>query len=498
MCAGRLAAADGDFTSASISFSRACELSPGDPDCSLALGACLKHQHRVLDALPLLRSAHGQKPSNSTCRILADAEFEANHPELALPLFTHLLKTGPLDVAIRLRLAESHSQLGDNVRALEIIREGMKLAPGDADLNMAFAQSLEDEGDNLGAEEAYLSVLELRPAWPTAIAGLLGLKRAHASEDLIQSAQALLESPKTTFADKALLGYALGKALDGIKRYPEALRAWQIANVSREATEGSFDPQLLARHVQVLEDNIPPPPTNHPPVIPWQMIFVVGMPRSGTTLTETILSAHPAIHGCGELPDLPRLALELGPNWPELILQLPHHHLSTMREDYLRSASRHAKAGSKALVDKAPLNFFQLGLVQLLFPSARVIWCRRDRRDVALSIYGENFSPASRFSTSLDGITAYQDAEDKLLQMWQRTLSLPILVQDYEHLATDPHSACERLLDFIGLNWDQRMLQAHEVAGTVQTPSKWQVREPVHTRSIARWKNHSSLFTNVN
>jgi len=494
-CAGRLAVADGDFEQANVFFAHAHHLSPLNPAYALELGACLKHQNRLQSALPFLRDAHQRAPSQTSTRILADAEFEADHPELALPLLSQLLKATPKDVPLRLRLAETHNQLGDNSKAGELISAGLELTPDDPSLFMALAQALEDDGDNAAAEQAYLSALSSRPAWALALAGLLNLKRGNASTDLLDTAQTLIENATTPHNERALLGYALGKALDAMGRYPAALQAWQTANKSREVSAGSFDPSWLDHHIRMLETAPLTSIASNDVKEEMQMIFVVGMPRSGTTLTETILSAHPSVHGCGELPDFPRLALELGPSWPTLVNKIPAQQLSSMRSNYLRSASRHAQAGKTVLVDKAPLNFFQLSLIQAIFPAARVIWCRRDPRDVALSIYSENFSPASSFSTSMAGIAAYQEAEEHLLHLWQRTLSLPIYVQDYAALATDPRNGAEKLIEFSGLKWDPAVLKAHETAGTVQTPSRWQVREPIHTRSIGRWKNYPALFS---
>lgn len=495
-CAGRMAISDGYFDKAIEHFFNAQRLSPSNPEYALALGLSLKYRNRPLEALPHLKKAHFMEPSTATARALADTEFEANHPDLALPLFTDLLTLTPPDTSLRLSLAEAHSQLGNNKQAREVIANGLMLTPSDPALHMALAQALEDDGDDSAAEQAYLSALRLRPAWPTALAGLIGLKRGKCSKELINEGLASLHSPATQPAGRALLGYVLGKAFDSSGRYQDAMLAWDLANQSREALAGQFDAGTLDRHLAALKSaytspsDIPSTPSATP-----QLVFIVGMPRSGTTLTETILAAHPSVHGCGELPDLPRLTLELGPEWPSRIKELDLEQLESMKADYLRSARRHASNGKLVLVDKAPLNFFQLGLVQALFPNARVIWCRRDRRDVALSIYGENFSPTSTFATSFAGISAYQDAEDQLLQFWQATLTLPILVQHYETLATEPRKSTKKLLKFIGLEWNSNTERAHEVAGNVQTPSRWQVREPVHTRSIGRWRNYPKYFS---
>lgn len=495
LCAGRLAINDGHFDLAIRHFFNARNLDPSNSEYALALGVALKHQNRPLEALPHLKSAQIARPSPITCRALAETEFEANHPEAAQLLFAALLASSPTDTTLRLRLAETHSQLGDNTQALNILRDGLRISPNDPALHIALAQALEDDGDSSAAIEAYLSALAIRPDWPVALAGLLGIHRGKAEHQLIEKSRAMLASPSTLPTDKALIGYALGKSLDSAARYAEAMHAWNIANQAREVSAGSFDAHSLQQHVAALIAASPPPfeVQSENTKLP-RLVFIVGMPRSGTTLTERILAAHPLIHGCGELPDLPRLIHELGPDWPSRIQNLTGEQLGAMRDSYFRSAGRHADSEKTVYVDKAPLNFFQLGLIQTLFPAARVIWCRRDRRDVALSIFSENFSPGSTFATSFKGISAYQDAEDTLLALWQRTLNLPIMIQDYEALVHDTAGEAGKLLEFLDLEWDPNVLQSHKMAGSVQTPSRWQVREPVHTRSIGRWRNYPNCF----
>ncbi|WP_305805682.1 sulfotransferase [Stenotrophomonas sp. YIM B06876] len=494
--AGRLAARNGDMPQAIHHFSRAHQLEPGDADNALLLGISLLRTGRMLEALPPLRAAYRLRPDPIATQALADAEFETDHPALAQPLLTKLLEQAPNDTRLRLRLAETHSQLGDHAQALALYRDGLLISPHDAALHMALAQAEEDAGEKDAAAAAYREALRLQPGWAMPLAGLIGLLRGQTPPDLLDAARRTLDNPQISPGERASTGYALGKALDSQKRYADAMHIWDKANAAREIQAGRFNPAQLSGHLESIERSYRPGrwKQRERAASEPRMVFIVGMPRSGTTLTERILAAHPEVHGCGELPDLPRIARELGSGWPSVAIDLPSGTLAKLATDYLQSASRHARTGTRVLVDKAPLNFFQLGLACSLFPDARVIWCRRDRRDVALSIYSENFSPASTFATRLENIAAYQDAEDRLLALWQQVLPLPILVQDYEALTREPEAGARRLLAFLGLEWNPDVLLSHRQTGGVQTPSRWQVREPVHTRSIGRWRNYPGKF----
>ena len=142
------------------------------------------------------------------------------------------------------------------------------------------------------------------------------------------------------------------------------------------------------------------------------------------------------------------------------------------------------------LIDKAPLNFNELGLISLLFPRARVIWCRRDPRDIAVSVYGENFALDERLANDLGDIGHYINFQTRLMRHWQATLSLPILELVYEDLATCPEPQARRIVDFAGLPWHSACLEFHKNERGVQTPSRWQVKQPIYTRSIGRWKHY--------
>jgi len=225
-------------------------------------------------------------------------------------------------------------------------------------------------------------------------------------------------------------------------------------------------------------------------------LFIVGMPRSGTTLTEQILAAHPSGFGCGELPDIGlivrNLPLSVGPGatWPASIDEIPDDALDDAADRYLRAATRGAPPDALRLIDKAPLNFNELGLISLLFPQARVIWCRRDPRDIAVSVYGENFALDERLANDLGDIGHYINFQTQLMRHWQATLSLPILELVYEELATCPEPQARRIVDFAGLPWHSACLEFHKNERGVQTPSRWQVKQPIYTRSIGRWKHY--------
>ena len=500
---GSLLAYSGAFREAVGPLARAVALAPADPSTLYLLGLARLRSSQALEALPPLRRARQLAPDDVRIRAaLAEAEFIAGFPEDALPLLRERHRHDPANLDTILKLGETLSRLGEHGEALAHYAAALARGAAPADLHMALAQAREDQGDRDGAARDYRSALGLRPDWAFPLAGLLDVLRGKADDALIADARRLLADPATGDADRALLGYALGKVEDARGHHADALAAWTAANEARRRVAGPHDPARLP----ALRDRIiaaSPPATPRPRAAAgtgMRPVFIVGMPRSGTTLTEQILASHPQVHGCGELPHvaliarhLPQMAASDRP-WQELARTAPAEVIAAARDRYLAGARRHAPAGALRLVDKAPLNFFQLDLVARMFPEALVVWCRRDPRDVAVSIYAENFALEESFATDMAGIGQLIGVQNAIMQHWLATSPLPIHTLRYEALVQDLEAEARKLVDFVGLPWDDACLDFHRNDRGVQTPSRWQVRQPAHTRSVGRWRHYAETM----
>lgn len=501
---GCLLAASGLNADALAAFNESVALQPGLAEGWHFLGLTLLRLGRTAEALAPLRRARALAPGHlRTLELLAQAEFDAGDPADALPLWRELHALRPGDEAVLLKLGETLSRLDDAGAACMLYRDALARSPGSAGLWMALAQAEEIAGRRDEAEAAYDRALALRPGWAFPLSGVLGLRRGQASEARVAEARALLAGGRLADADQAMLGYELGKVFDGRGEHAAALAAWDAANAARrreagepdvaalerrvEATLAVFDRALLARAGELGD------PDERP-------VFVVGMPRSGTTLLEQIIGAHPLAFGAGELPDVALIARGLparrgnAGQWPHILEDIAPEWLLPSARRYLAAASRHAPPGTRRIVDKYPMNYYLLGFIGLMFPNARFIWCRRDPRDIAVSIYGENFALAERLATSMAGIGHLVRLQERLMHHWQAVLPQPILEFHYETLAREPEAQARRALGFCGLDWDPACLEFHQGERSVQTPSRWQVRQPVHTRSIGRWRHYAAAM----
>ncbi len=448
-----------------------------------------------LQALAALQKAHALRPDDmQILEKLVDLELDHGTPSDGVQAAQRWARLNPFQVDAQLKFGMLLGRLFRHADAAAHYRQALERLPQAPDLWMALGQSLEYLGDAGASIDAYQEARRLRPAWALPVAGLLDLGRKAPIEGMLAEAYGILADDGLKDADRAILGYAVGKHEDASGNRTAAMSAWKMANAARQRQIGAFDEarlqQLLARTEAVFSGHAG---EAREAETSSGMVLIVGMPRSGTTLAEQVIHAHSRAHGAGELLDLTLLANRLevaGRGWPEATHELSPTQCALMAREYLRSARAHAAPDAIRIVDKAPLNFFFLGLAARLFPDMRVVWCRRDPRDVALSVYAENFSLDAPFATSWEGIAHYQAAENRLMALWRKVLPMPMLELSYEEMTAAPDVQARRLIDFLGLEWEEGCLHFHAGRSVVQTPSRWQVREAVHTRSVGRWQHY--------
>jgi tetratricopeptide (TPR) repeat protein len=304
----------------------------------------------------------------------------------------------------------------------------------------------------------------------------------------IAAMERLLERDDLTANDRVLLHFALGKAHltggDHASAFPHfdrgnalkrGLLAYDVAQDERAMLE-------LAREFPAAALSQGNPSAN----FSERPIFIVGMPRSGTSLVEQLLASHPAVFGAGELPALPDLL-------PQCRL-LDRAAWPSLAACYLKTAGAHA-AEAERIVDKLPLNFLNVGLIRMLFPNARVIHCRRDSVDTGLSCYLTLFDEGHEFSYDLTELGRFTRAYEPLMEHWRNALPADRFLDiDYEALVTDTEHAARRLVAFCGLPWDGSVLRFYQTQRAVRTASKLQVRQPIYRTSVNRARAFGSAL----
>lgn len=528
----QILAATGDFAAAHRSGRRACELAPDDPRSWSDLGRVYALEGKLEDAARCFEEAIGIDPRHAdgwhnlgtALKGLRDREgafkalkhallLDPTRAETYLNLGNLLIDAGQLEDAIecferatqhdpglaraRSRLAQELSQSGKVRRAEQLFRQSVGLDPQHVQGWFGLGRTLEDLGDAENALACYEQVLTRRPDHAMAIGQYLALVKDEAPAH-VSRAQALLADAAVKDEARALIGYGLAKYQDRRKDWAAAAAAGSAANAARRRVAGNLDRAALVQRIDRIvatyshdfftENRRLGLGTDQP-------VFIVGLPRSGTTLTEQVLSSHPLMHGSGELPDLARIASRcVGDDdepW-QAALRLDEMRSRERAHEYLEALREGAPKGRLRISDKSPLNFFQLAFAAVLFPNARVIHCRRDARDNALSIWMENFSADQRYSTDFDDLAFFTAQYRRLMAHWREHLPLKMLEVQYEDTVADLETQARCITQFLGVPWDARCLSFHESSRAVQTPSRWQVRQPIYTKSVARWRAYES------
>jgi tetratricopeptide (TPR) repeat protein len=336
--------------------------------------------------------------------------------------------------------------------------------------------------------------VDLHPDWPEAYRSL-AVTGQQADDAQLRRLAAVLKDRERSVSDRISAGFALGTLLDNAERCDEAFPCFAEANAlhrQQRAEAGErFDIEALRRQVDDLIELATP--DFFSAVASWgnpsqAPVFIVGMPRSGTSLVEQIVASHSRVFGAGELDALREI-------WDTLSAHNRGRPVEKWDAAFARRlADRHVGSlqtlgnGAVRVIDKMPDNISLLWLIAALFPSARIILCRRDLRDVCLSCYFQHFTEGHLYAYDLADCGARALEIDRLATHWLRVLPLDILEIDYEKLVLDPESESRRLIAFLGLEWEPACRDFHRTERPVLTASAWQVRQPLYTRSVGRWR----------
>ena len=364
------------------------------------------------------------------------------------------------------------------------------------DLRAKRAGTMETFGRQDEAKAAFEEALALNPASLAAMTGRAELVKFTADDPTIAAMEALLAPEKgETYASRMTLHFALGKAYLDLGDSSAAFRHLHEGNRMKRATVAysadrteKFFAEVAAAFTPALLDRLAAQGQRSP-----APIFIVGMPRSGTTLVEQILAAHPAVHGAGELRYMGAVVGQIS-GFPKGVAALDAATLKRLGQTYLSRVE--ALAGGKPrVVDKAPGNFVNAGLIRLILPDAKIIHARRDPVDTCLSCYTKLFADALNFTYDLTDLGRYCRDYLKLMDHWRAVLPASHFIEiDYEAVVDDIEAEARRMLEFLELPWDPACLEFYRVERPVRTASVNQVRQPIYRSSSGRWRKHADAL----
>ena len=438
--------------------------------------------------------------------LMGDIMLEAGDPEGAAETFRAVLEKEPKRVEALAGLARAKLDQGDVEGSVACYRESLRLRPEAAGLHNALGHTLSTAGDLAGAVECQRKAIQQDPNSAAAYGDLLTTLGSQATDAELMQAEELLARPWMTDDRRAALHFGLAHAYDSRGDWARGEHHMVRANACKkqywDERDLGYDPAEHSRQVDRLIEVFNPAffervrglgvPSERP-------VFIVGLPRSSTTLTEQILASHPRVFGAGERPfasqALRRLPVVLGRR-TEPLACLPHVDgptLATLANWHLDQLRQLDAGRADRIVDKLPDNYQLLGFLAALFPRARFIHCRRDVRDVALSCWITHFAKI-RWAFDLEHIAHRIREYRRIMAHWRRVLPVSLLEVDYEELIADQEGVSRRLVAWLGLEWDERCLNFHRTERLVRTASVAQVRQPIYRRSVARWKHYETML----
>lgn len=392
-----------------------------------------------------------------------------------------------------------YARLGDHDRALPLFRQAVARTGDSVGYRFNLASSLGFFGLTKEAEREYEAILALDPGHGRAHLGLSGLRRQTPSANHLPRLKAALAA-----ADDATEGlrihYALAKEYEDLGDHEAAFGHLHTANTAHRKRR-RFDPAADQRTVEAIMRHFADPDYfSGASALTDRPVFVVGMPRTGTTLVDSILSAHPALRSAGEMQAMPLALKRAARTSSRLVLDRDTVAAAAVLSptaigrDYLARARQHSGGENARFTDKLPLNFLYIGYIARALPQARIVCLRRNPMDTVWSNYKNLFATTSSFygwSYDLMDTAAFYALFDRLMAFWRDLFPGRILELGYEALVADPQEETRRLLDHCDLPWDETCLRFHENTAAVATPSAQQVRRPINAGSVEKWRAYA-------
>ena len=507
---------------------------------TLAKADALRNNGDIERAEQLCQEVIAREPENlAALRLMAIIASDDRRYVIAEGLLRRIVKLVPDNSAA---LSELGRFLGERSRypeAIEVLQQGIAIDAGNADIHVALGDMLSIVGRSAAALESYERCLERSPDDPAALNGrghmlriagsrdaaeesyrrcaevspepgdawwnLASLHGYRAADDEVAAMRAMLDAGELAAGNEIAIHFALARACEHREDFAEAWQHYELGNAGKRSLV-KYDPvenEVLHGHLQelctadVFEEKSGTPRTDKTP------LFVVGMPRSGSTLIEQILASHSMVEGAGELPYIIMISTALGTNhsdslrYPEIIKELNAAEFTGLGRSYLHYTQTHLVEDKAYFTDKMPANFSHIGLIRLILPHAKIIDARRNPLATCVANYRQLFAQGKNQSYDLTELAEYFLQYDEIMRHWNEVLPGQILRVQYEDVVADLAGEVRRLLEFCELPFEEACINYHQSSRPVNTASSEQVRKPIYDSAVDFWKHYESHLDDV-
>ncbi len=407
-----------------------------------------------------------------------------------------LIAAEPDNLAYRMTLASILVGQGSTEEAVVLYRELLRSRPGDPELHLSLGHALKTLGERREAERAYAEAARLRANFGDAYWSLANLKTYRFTDGELARMREQVDAPRTAPVDRYHLCFALGKALEDRGEYEESFRFYARGNALKKA-ESAFNldalERTLSRQIGLCTREFfgerrgfgcPDP----------SPVFIVGLPRAGSTLLEQILASHSKVEGTMELAEIPRIASTLdlhasGARYPGALAHLSGDEFRGLGEAYLRDTRHYRTRNTPFFIDKMPNNFRHVSLIHLMLPNAKIIDARREAMACCFGNFKQLFASGQQFTYSLDDLARYYAMYVRIMEHWDQALPGRVLRVQHEDVIEDLEGSVRRMLDFCGLEFEPACVEFHKSGRRVHTASSEQVRRPISRDGVDQWRN---------
>jgi tetratricopeptide (TPR) repeat protein len=482
---------------AAMHYAVAVEQEPDNANYLGYLAVAYQNEGRHEQALPLFERARELDPNIvEVLHGLGVHYLNRSDFRQAVEYLERARQLRPSDASVLTNLATALSNLNEHETALQHAEKALKLDPAQPNTHYAVGKVLTEMGRTDDAVRHFEKTIRQHKTFGGAYDLLARMKKFSSADSAFMAKTEKVLDLGMSARDRIGVHYALGKMYDDCNEWDRAFAHFSHGNLLKKKPfdlkrERRIFPQMrkvydaasIARYRDLGHSTAQP-------------VFIIGMPRSGTTLMERMIASHPRGAAAGELTEIPRIAEHVSPvDEPRRYAARTKANLTSgtlhrYAEEYLH-VLKQGREDAERIVDKLPFNYYHLGLISVMFPNASIIHAIRNPLDTCLSCYFQNFTTV-RWANDFESIAAFYRLYRDMMDYWKRVLPEGKIVDIvYEQLTDDPETQGRRLLEGCGLDWDSSSLEFHREEGVVKTASLWQVRQPIYSSSIRRWENYA-------
>lgn len=424
--------------------------------------------------------------------------------EAALVEASELRTKEPGNPEFEMLYANENLAVGNFDEAMGVYEELLEAMPGNPGINLTYGHALKTVGRQDDAISSYRRAYQAKPDYGDAFWSLANLKTYRFSDDELAQMKTREASPQVSLEDRYHLCFALGKALEDRGQYGDAFAYYERGNRLKR-DELRYTSERLSDEMRRQRELVSADVLGRLAGAGCQAldpIFIVGLPRAGSTLLEQILASHSQVEGTMELPNILTLAHKLDrrravgeePEYPANLAELSAEDVTRFGEEYIRDTRIYRKAGTPFFIDKMPNNFRHIGLISMILPNARIIDARRSAMGCCFSGFKQLFAEGQEFTYGLKEVGTYYRDYVQLMNHWDQVLPGKVLLVRYEEVVADLESQVRRLLDFCGLPFEEACINFHQTERAVRTASSEQVRQPIYKSGVDQWENFSEYL----